>query len=189
MKVTERAVKRVLADPFAYKWTVQGFGMLRTYLDHEEVHRLHIWDVDTAVPEVSVIHDHPWDFTSRIFAGLVKNQRYLLDREYGDTVRTGRIKTGEGGGLVADGTIRDAQLYALPREQYGPGDWYRMDRPELHESIPTRGAVTIISRQFHTARDDQFATVCWAAGTEWVTAEPRPATKEEIMHFIGLVDM
>jgi hypothetical protein len=180
---TETEVNEILAHPFDREWTIQGFGMLRTYLDDAEVHRLHIWDVDAAVPEVSVIHDHPWDFDSQIYRGFVTNQRYELGRG-GERVRVGRIKTGEGGGLIG-GKIERGRLHHIEPEYLGPGDSYHMDAPELHESIPSRGAVTVISRRFHTARDDQFATVCWRSG-DWVSAEPRPATLAEVAHFVGL---
>lgn len=184
MSVTESQISEILAHPHDRKWTIQGFGMLRTYLDEHEVERLHIWDTETAVPEVSVIHDHPWDFTSRIVRGSVTNQRYLLDVGDGDPVTVGRIKTGEGGGLL-DMQPRPGWLAARPAEVYLPGDTYQMDAPELHESIPSSGAVTVISRRFYTARDDQFATVCWRTG-DWVSAEPRPATRIEIEHFVAL---
>lgn len=184
MSPRESVIDAILADPFDREWSIQGFGMLRTYLDIYEVHRLHIWDVDAAVPDVSVIHDHPWDFDSRIYRGAVTNQRYLLDAVGGEIVQTSRIKTGEGGGLIGT-PAREAMLGAFAPEVYGPGDCYHMDAPELHESIPTRGAVTVISRKFHTNREDQFATVCWRTG-DWVSAEPRPATRAEIEHFVAL---
>jgi hypothetical protein len=47
---TQASVLQILANPFDYKWTIQGFGMLRTYLDSEHSERLHIWDPDIAVP-------------------------------------------------------------------------------------------------------------------------------------------
>lgn len=180
---TETLVNEILAHPFDRVWTIQGFGMLRTYIDDAEVHRLHIWDVDAAVPEVSVIHDHPWDFDSHIYRGEVINQRYALGGLTGDVVNVARIKTGEGGGVVERQPLD--LLRPIPAERYYPGDRYHMDAPELHESIPSRGAVTVISRRFHTTRDDQFATVCWRSG-DWVSAEPRPATRAEVAHFVAL---
>lgn len=182
---TDSLINDILDNPFALTWTIQGFGMLRAYLDSAEVHRLHIWDTETAVPEVSVIHDHPWDFNSRIHRGTVINQRYLLDAggAFVQPIQTAKIKTGEGGGIVSG--VRTALLAELPFETYLPGDTYHMDAPELHESIPSRGAVTVISRKFHTTRDDQFATVCWRSG-DWVSAEPRLATRAEVEHFVYL---
>lgn len=183
MSVTESRVKEILAHPFDHDWSIQGLGMLRTYLDDEHIERLHIWDTDRAVTEVSTIHDHPWDFSSRIVAGRLYNQRYqhsysLTD---GDPFHTSQIHCGAGGGLI--GATHRVRLSLDPIEGYEPGDVYSQSAPELHQSDPSRGAVTVISRTFRAERD--IATVCWRTG-DWVSAEPRSATMAEIEHFIGL---
>ena len=62
-------------------WTVQGFGFLRTYFgppNAPKMYRLNLWDHHFTVPNVSTIHDHPWDFTSVIVAGEFANQRYNI---------------------------------------------------------------------------------------------------------------
>lgn len=180
---TESKIKEILTDPFDYVWTLQGFGMLRTYLDNDEVERLHIWDTNSAVPDVSVIHDHPWDFTSRIISGRLTNQRYVFDPEDGEEVSVAFIKTGEGGGLRTE--PYKIHVISLEPEHYVPGDLYGQLAAEVHESIPSNGTVTLIERKFYGPRDDQVATVCWRTG-DWVSAEPRPATHYEILHFTGL---
>lgn len=182
---TEARVRDILAHPFDREWSIQGFGMLRTYLDDEHAGRLHIWDVSEAVEDVSTIHDHPWDFTSRIVRGRIRNQRYALhetgESDTGKPFTSAKIRCGEGGGLVSD--PRPVQICSLGVEVYGPGDTYSMLAPELHESFPDCGAVTVIERSFHADRD--IATVCWRTG-DWVSAEPRPATRAEVEHFISL---
>ena len=70
-------VKTMLMYPHAFEWSVQGFGMLRAYFDKDKVYRLNIWDHDLAVPNVSVIHDHPWSFTSWIINGEATNTKDL----------------------------------------------------------------------------------------------------------------
>ena len=73
-------VRRVLEDRHS-KWTVQGFGFLRTYFgppDAPKKFRLNLWDSDFTIPNVSTIHDHPWSFKSIIVAGDFYNQRYRL---------------------------------------------------------------------------------------------------------------
>lgn len=188
--IPESMVRAVLASPLDYNWTLQGFGMLRTYLDAQEVHRLHIWDQNMAVDGVSVIHDHPWDFDSRIYFGSVWNQRYKVDWGEplpGNFYNIAQIKTGEGGGIVPE-SITVTRLNPSPREDIGPGESYHMDAPEIHESIPEVGTVSVISRRFSVPRDNQFATVCWQ-GPSWVSAEPRPATEEEILHFVSMAKM
>jgi hypothetical protein len=101
----------------------------------------------------------------------------------GAVVNVARIKTGEGGGIFERRPL--GLLAPAEPELIGPGEQYHMDAPELHESIPSRGCVSVISRKFYTTREDQFATVCWREG-DWISAEPRPATRAEIEHFVSL---
>lgn len=181
MNLTESAVREALANPFDREWSIQGFGMLRTYLDPDQVHRLHIWDTGQGVKEVSTVHDHPWDFTSRIIAGSLVNQRYLIDSTTGEPFWAARLRCGVGGGLVE--APQKTLIETLPAEHYGTEDVYSQTAPEFHESFPTSGTVTVISREFKADRD--LATVCWQDG-DWVSAEPRPATEDEIRHFVRL---
>lgn len=184
--ITETKIDDILAHPFDHEWSIQGFGMLRTYLDDEHVGRLHIWDASSATVDVSTIHDHPWDFTSRIVRGYLSNRRYRLMPEGcgpvgGGYVRAAKIRCGEGGGIVED--LGRARIGLQTVETFGPEETYSMLAPELHESYPVPGTVSIIERTFHAEKD--IATVCWLEG-EWVSAEPRPATREEIARFINL---
>lgn len=180
---TESQINDILAHPLDHEWTLQGFGMLRMYLDPGQVERLHIWDTGMAVADVSTIHDHPWDFTSRIVRGSLVNERFVIDdRTIGMAMSMAKIKTGEGGGLI--GAPEPVRLVSRKQETYHAGDTYSQLAPEFHESLPAPGTVTVITRSFHADRDT--ATVCWREG-DWVSAEPRPATREEIEHFISIV--
>lgn len=179
---TEREVREILCNPFDRKWTLQGFGMLRTYLDDDEVGRLHIWDVDEmSVPDVSTIHNHPWDFASRIVSGHLDNQRYVVVPTTDGEYTAADLRTGEGGGLAA----APYQVQVVPHEIecYSPGETYSQEAFEYHESLPKWGTVTVIERKFTRPRD--YATVCWSTPT-WVSAEPRLATQAEIVHFTEL---
>lgn len=184
---TQRTVDHVLAHPEDFKWSIQGLGMLRTYLDPEGVERLHIWDPDMAVDDVSTLHDHPWDFESTVFYGTMGNVRFqphqatvpgipILNMQHS------KIQCGEGGGLRGDTST--VLLDRLRAEKYAQGESYSMEAPEIHESYPTPGTVTVIRRKFHA--DRELANVYWEYGN-WVTAEPRPATQAEVEHFISLV--
>lgn len=175
----------ILKDPFAggRVWTLQGFGMLRTYLDPDEVERLHIWDTGKANAEVSTVHNHAWDFESLIYSGRLANQRYLRDAA-GLPWHYALIKPGECGGIT-HAHVDPLYLSESPREYYAPGMRYRQDVVELHESLPTPGTVTVIKRTFHHDRSLDTATVAWKTGS-WVTAEPRPATDGEVMDFVLL---
>lgn len=71
-------VRPILADPLAdgREWTIQGLGMLRTYLGDDKTNRLHVWHSGAQVPDVTMMHTHPWAFTSIVLAGLVRDTEY-----------------------------------------------------------------------------------------------------------------
>lgn len=161
------------------EWSIQGLGMLRLYLDPEGVRRLHIWDPAQATNEVSTIHDHPWDFTSDIVSGNIINAKYLPDPYDGRYYWGAALRCGVGGGLV--GEPERLRLFAKSPVMYNAGDYYSQQAEELHESFPSAGAVTVITRKFRPDNTD-LARVVWKHG-DWVSAEPRPATKAEVAHF------
>lgn len=175
-----------LVDRHKYEWSLQGFGMLRTYFSKEV--RMHIWNDQYRVPNVSDMHTHPWGFTSHIVKGNLVNM--LFTRVEGVVVPNfveGRIVCGTGGGLdkaKMEGTpIRGVALaYAQSVEHrhiYVSGETYSQDADEIHRTVAARGTVTLVERRF-VKEDQDRALVFWPIGQEWVPAEPRPATTEEI---------
>jgi hypothetical protein len=191
--ISASEVKRILQDPLAEnrRWTLQGFGMLRLYVSDDEVWRLHLWDSDMSVEDVSAVHDHPWDLTSTVISGHLMNQRFthvtnpqahLNDvRALCEVWRAQQIRTGEGGHPL--GPPEHWYLQRQPLESYRADESYHQDAPEIHESIPTPGTVTLVKRTFSRPRD--IATSCYRTA-HWVSAEPRPATDKEVMHFANL---
>lgn len=180
---SDEEIRRILENPHGRRWTIQGFGMLRTYLTEDERVRLHVWSRADEVPGVSVIHDHPWDFTSRVVSGVVRNVRYMAGGHEPHWTRL--IVCGPGG--CALGTPERVMLGAYPDDVHGPGDRYSQAAEVLHASFPSDGAVTVITRRFGADRD--VARVCWpdAAGSNgWVSAEPREATHEEVERITAL---
>lgn len=167
------------------EWTIQGFGFLRTYFgpaDAPKKFRLNLWHSRFTVPNVSTIHDHPWDLTSIIIAGHMINQRYRMFEErrgprpmIGPTHDFTTIKTGVGGGLERS-EIGYCKLEKYPSEIYMPGDSYKQHAEEIHETIFADGSVTLNER----IGDTEHARVFWPYGTDWVDAFPRPATREEV---------
>lgn len=118
-------IKDVLTHPHNFDWTVQGFGMMRAYIPgpvYDKQFRLNIWDSTLAVPNVSVIHDHPWAFKSWIINGRFTNVRYIFNERLGDAYNYMTIKTGIGGG--PDGPPKVMWLMARPPEIYVTGDTY-----------------------------------------------------------------
>lgn len=160
------------------EWSYQGFGMLRCYLDSDKRWRLNYWIPSIAVSNVSVIHDHPWSFTSHILRGQITNIRYEIVRLTPGSRRFAyhEIVTGEGGGPKEN--PKECQLIEIGRKVYVPGTHYSQLLDEIHETSALEGTITLNDRsrptQTHTAR------VFWPYGTSWVDAEPRVATAEEL---------
>lgn len=182
-------VENMLRFPHNYEWTVQGLGMLRTYLSPEL--RLHVWNSQLRVPGVTMLHDHPWDFYSLIVAGEVIQYRYFPVSPYAEDGRDGSdpeggwgfepymmqtIVCGEGGGPAGD--PEPIGLVQEPQECYVEGQCYNQLATEIHQSLPRDGTVTLIRRHFR--ENTEHAHVFWTPDKEWVSAEPRPATAMEV---------
>lgn len=176
-KIINAAVRSILENPLTREWSLQGFGMLRTYLDKEV--RLHIWDSRYKVDEVSEIHTHPWHFDSLVVAGQVQNLRYWRVPSYRhDSMLFNKqlIKCGVGGCMVGSPTVE--ALAIASREVFIAGETYRQSAKEIHQSLPEDGTVTIVRRQF--LDDEDHAYVFFPHSEKWVSAEPREATAEEV---------
>jgi hypothetical protein len=172
-ELMKQLVKKILENATSYEWSLQGLGMLRLYLSQEV--RLHVWDCDFMFPKASTMHTHPWHFSSLIVAGELKQMRYVEDKE-GDSFNVATIQCGEGGCLVTE--PETIKLAARPMEYYREGQTYSELAEEIHESFPTRGTVTLVTRTFTEDRD--HAKVYWPKGHVWGSAEPRPATQGEV---------
>lgn len=173
MNPTKQLVKTILENALAFKWSIQGLGMLRLYLSSEV--RLHVWDSRYAVPNVSTLHDHPWSFDSLIVAGWINQYRYRVDVE-GDEFLFAILQCGPGG--CAKTAPTPIRLLKGRCESYEEGQTYHQRHDEIHQSLPEDGTVTIVTRTFR--EDTEHARVFWSTGTDWVSAEPRPATPEEV---------
>lgn len=176
----------ILRNSAAFRWELQGFGMLRCYLPGDL--RLQVWDNTYAVPGVTTIHDHPWNFESLIVAGELLNERFgevdPTDQEGGPsaTHMCRNIIPGVGLRRAGDGEDQPAYLVSYGTERYTAGMVYEQRYYELHESRPSRGTVTLIGRQRVGA---DVARSYYPYGAEWVSAEPRLATEEERTEIIG----
>lgn len=162
-------VRSILLDWRSFEWQVQGFGMLRTYLDGPTEPRLQVWDQRLATWSNNAIHDHPWAFTSTIFAGVLFNQRY--DIEQGDTApvssragHTTDIIPGTRGGQLSERPVRPCRITAQPVEVYSMGDTYSQTHREMHLTKYHQGTVTLIERFGREAED--IARVAWFGGPD-----------------------
>ncbi len=181
------AIKKILEQAPAFKWSLQGFGMFRLYLSKEV--RLHVWDDRFAVPNVSTIHTHPWDFVSHVISGVITDKLYSMGKPADPYPRfppkpymKQEIVCGPGGGTC--GTERLETLYQVREERYWAGRGYRRESYAIHESVPEPGTVTLVERSFHA--DTEHAFVFWPAGQEWVSAEPREALEHEVISMAEL---
>jgi hypothetical protein len=174
------SVRVILSHAAAFEWTVQGFGMMRTYFGEDKQHRLNVWHSGLSVPNVSIIHDHPWRFQSWVLSGQIMNRRYNLHfMEGNDRIKHKFmiIEPGEQGG--PRGEPQDAWLHPRAPEGYYSGGFYSQLAHEVHSSHPLDGTVTINDRR---DRGPDIARVFWQHG-DWVDAKPRPATQEEVRFY------
>lgn len=174
-KMIRAAVEALLRKPEGHDWSLQGFGMLRLYLSGSKDLRLHIWDRRFSVAGVSQLHDHPWDFRSLVIAGELTQYRYT-ESPAGEQYVYQTIQCGPGG--CAKSEPAPILLTRSTPETYEPGNWYGQKATEIHKSLPDDGSVSLIERTFK--EDTEHARVFWKAGMEWISAEPRKATPEEV---------
>lgn len=182
-------VRSILENWTRHSWSLQGFGMLRTYVSREL--RLHVWDRRFAVSGVSTIHDHPWNFESSVVVGRIVNTRYRVhpcthtDAQV-DALRLRspfvkmRIVCGPGGGADRTMLAQRSRVWLEPvePETYEAGSTYRQEASEVHHTSYDDGTVTLVDREF--LPDAEHAHVFYRAGEEWVSAEPREATPDEV---------
>lgn len=183
----KQSVQFILEHATSFSWSLQGLGMLRLYLSQSL--RLHVWNSEYAVPNVSRLHTHPWNFDSYVVAGNLTNNRYqqvaidelpqgqlrIIKRPWVEFYRQ-QILCGPGGCLMDDPT--KVFLEHVGAEHYGYGCTYGQEASEVHDTVAANGTVTLVTRQFLPDKDHAY--VYWNDG-EWVSAEPRPATSEEIL--------
>lgn len=176
-------VRGVLEDPLRYEWSLQGFGMLRTYFTDRV--RLQVWDHKYEIPGNNAVHDHPWDFRSTIVAGVLRNQRFMVDHDPPHPTRRPyhcqRIRPGMEGIEHGAPTVR--QLWTPSLETYGVGDSYEQEAKELHRTDYDDGTVTLIVRERVVAQD--LAWSCWPVDLDgdppWVLFRVREATTDEVL--------
>jgi len=168
----------ILTRPLEHEWSVQGLGMMRTYLD--ETRRLHIWHTSLMVHGATPLHDHPWNFKSEVVFGMVKQNIYTIVKDFPFPVKNWtkqRILCGEGGDVVGDS--EQVLLRVGPLELYPTGHVYHQQAHEIHNSFPSNNTVTVVTRDYLEDRDHAYVYI--PEGGEFVSAAPRPASHAEIL--------
>lgn len=186
-----RWVRNILENCEHYEWTVQGFGFMRAKLSGA---RVHIWDSSLRTPHVSDVHTHPWPFTSTIISGELVNLRYYsLYASSSARINTmpyhcQQIQTGEGGGLIGEPDMcmlaaGSAEMYTSSAILKGDIPSYSQESNEIHRTVAADGTVTLLERP--QGPPDERAVVYWPLGASWISAEPRPATPDEVERVIS----
>lgn len=183
LEMYDKIVKQVMENPFNYEWEIQGFGMLRTYIDKDT--RLQIWLKDFIVPDVTDIHTHPWDFESLIYQGQITNYIFkehgYHEPHFDSWYEYDRclILTGEHA-YVKEKT--KVLLDGYSTYNFNKGDTYCHGKNIPHRIDFIDGTITILTKL--NIHEDSLAYSYVPNGGEWVSAAPRIATKEEIITFI-----
>ena len=163
-------------NPRARNWTVQGFGMLRCYLDNDLSDRLHVWTNALRVQGVSDIHTHPWDFGSMVLAGRLINKRYeevSPHTEYSSAYFRRLIKPGEATQLEPDQRV---WLRPIRDDHVHTNRYYNQKYTEIHRTLFDEGTVSVVSRD----RGDLPDTAFTYFRRTWGSAKPRKALPEEV---------
>jgi hypothetical protein len=175
-----QSAESILKDPFFEdrKWSLQGFGMLRMYLPGDM--RLNILDSRYQYkPKPSMIHDHPWDFTSWVVCGELYNHRYAVGPAYTEKLWNYYQRTVRPGVDPQHlGQDKIVSLCSSGSEIVRAGNSYFQEFDEVHETEFKDGTITVNSRQRGNRPDT--ARVFYRVGEEWISAEPRSATQEEV---------
>lgn len=167
-------------------WSLQGFGMLSHYLTEDKEWRLHVWDDHYRVADVTMIHNHPWNFDSMVLSGSLVNHRYrviydLWGRFGKPTHWETRILASED--ARADGISKAVILVPRSTEFYVAGEprsEYHLDWDEVHHTDALNGTITITFHDFVNLDYSDDAFSYRAHDKEWVSSSPRSATPGEV---------
>lgn len=181
--LVKEMVESVLRDHHKHEWSIQGLGMLRTYLSASL--RLHVWNEEARVAGASTMHTHPWDFTSYVVVGRMIDSVFQKARsgtlDGGEVFNHQMLRCGVGGGLV--GSPDKVLLKSVGEGQHTAGLSYHRFASDIHSSAFDNGTVTLVKRVFKS--DTEHAHVYWKGPAEWGSAEPRRATLEEVSAIVG----
>ena len=165
-------VRNILEHPLVYPWRYQDIGLLALRLDERREYALHVWAPDRCVG-VPPIHDHPFDFVSKVIAGELTNSRYVEDPGGTKYVRERYSPSDE-----ETRTVDYVQL-SCEVEILGEGDEYAQTADELHDSHQLPGTVTAICRS--PFKEVSELAVCRLdEKASWVSGAARAPTSAEV---------
>lgn len=167
----DRLARTILEHAADYPWRINDLGLLALRLDDDREYRLHVWDPDGCLGDPPIIHDHPYDFSSRIVVGELTDTRYVEDPG-GVLYRRERYAPSDEHDRRRD-TVRLTGASTTRRA----GQCYQLLAEALHASDQTRGTVTLIRCAW---RERPELTVCLRPDARWLSGQARPATADEI---------
>jgi hypothetical protein len=165
-------VRNILEHAREYPWKYQDIGLLSLRLDEHRQYGLHVWAPDRSL-STPPIHDHPYDFVSRIIVGELTNARYVEDPSGAKYLRERYAPPDE------DSRTTDYVQLSSEVETFREGDEYAQVADELHESHQLPGTVTVIQRA--PFREGVELTVCRLDDkAAWVSGASRTPTSAEV---------
>ena len=167
---TKALVFTILRHAEDLPWRLQDIGLMSLRLDDRRQHRLHLWCAD-AHAEDPPVHDHPYDFTSRIVVGQLTNTRYAEDAAGTEYVRFRYSPPDE------ERRRSDAVRLSAAATTFTEGAQYGQLAHELHSSQQRPGTVTVIRCSWV---DVEELTVCLRDAASWRSGFGRQATRAEI---------
>jgi len=164
-------VRNILEHALEYPWRYQDIGLLVLRLDDHREYAVHVWAPDRCIG-TPPIHDHPFDFVSRVIVGELTNTRYVEDPSGAKYARERYSPSNE------ESRTADYVLLSSEVETFGEADEYAQVADELHDSHQVPGTVTIIRRG--AFREVGELTVCRLERAAWVSGASRAPTKAEV---------
>lgn len=171
--MTKALVFTLLRHAEDFPWRMQDIGLMALRLDDRREFRLHVWDPSSSVGDPP-IHDHPYDFTSRIIVGELTNTRYVEDAAGDEHLRFRYSPPDE------EQRRSETVRLCAAAESLCEGDEYGQLAHELHASGQQPGTVTLIRCSWGVTRE---LTVCLRDEASWRSGQARDATREEIKTF------
>ena len=176
-------VRTILEHAPDYPWRYQDVGLLSLRLDEHREYGLHVWAPDRCIG-TPPIHDHPFDFVSRIIVGELTNGRYVEDPAGAKYLRERYMPSDE------ESRTTDYVQLSSEVEILREGDEYAQGAEELHDSRQLPGTVTIIRRapfgelgELTACRLDEHAAWVSGAARTPTPAEVTEMTKQALTWF------
>lgn len=166
--LSKALVFTILRHAEDFPWRMQEIGLMGLRLDDQREYRIHVWDPSDNLGDPP-IHDHPYDFTSKVIAGEMTNTRYVEDPEGDEYIRFRYSLPAE------DQRRLDTVTLSATPEAVVQGGEYGQLAHELHASWQLPGTVTVIRCSWGGPRE---LTVCLRDEDSWRSGQARDATRQ-----------